>query len=67
MNADFLYDPLLRTEAWFASDGRIGLVQDARLERWNNNEELSALVSIELRMHGSGVSLHCEVQTGHFF
>ena len=67
MNACFRYAPVLRTEARFVSDGRIGVVQDARLERWNSNEELAALVSFELRIHGAGVSLHCEVQTGYFF
>jgi hypothetical protein len=54
-------------EARFASDGRIGLMRDARLERWDGNEELVAMVSVELRIHGSGVSLHCEIQPGHFF
>jgi hypothetical protein len=47
-------------EARFVSDGRVGLLRDARLERWNSNEELVAVVSIELRIHGSGVSLYCE-------
>ncbi len=30
----------------FTSDGRMGLMQDARLERWNDNEELVAMVSV---------------------
>lgn len=50
-----------------ASDERIGLIRDARLERRNGHEELVAMVSVELRIHGSGVSLHCETQPGHFF
>ena len=54
-------------EARFSSDVRIGLVRDARLERWNGNEELGAMVSIWLRIHGSGVSLHFETQPGYYF
>ncbi len=40
---------------------------DARLERWNDNEALVALVSIERRIPGSGMSLHRETQSEHFF
>ncbi|TWU25392.1 hypothetical protein Pla52o_16930 [Novipirellula galeiformis] len=40
---------------------------DARLERWNDNEALVALVSIERRIPGSGMSLHREIQSEHFF
>ena len=39
----------------------------ARLERWNDNEELVAMVSIERRIHGSGVSLHRETQPEPIF
>ncbi len=54
-------------EARLASDGGIGLTRDARLERWNENEELVAMVSVERRIHGSGVSHHCEIPPRHFF
>lgn len=54
-------------EARFASDGRIGLMRYEILERWNGDEELVAMVPVERRIDGSGVSLHCETRPERFF
>ncbi|TWU32157.1 hypothetical protein Poly41_56420 [Novipirellula artificiosorum] len=57
----------LPTEEWRQTSLPMGYWMDARLERWNSNDEWVAVVSIEPRIAGSGVSLDCKTQSEHFF
>ena len=54
-------------ETGLVFDRRIGWMWYARLERWIGNEALVAMVSVELRIDGSGVSLYDETQPEHVY
>ncbi len=54
-------------EANCASDRRIGWMRYARMERWNSDENLVAMVSGERRTYGFGLSLHRAPQPDRFF
>lgn len=54
-------------EAKFASDRRMGWMRYATMERWNSDESLDALVPVERRTDGFGLSLHRAPQPNHFF
>lgn len=49
-------------EAKFASDRHIGWMRYARTECPNSDENLVAMVSVERRTHGFGLSLHRDPQ-----
>ena len=62
----------LATEKWRQGLLPVGVLdgcgmRDARLERWKSYEELVAVVSVELPMHGSGVSFACKIQPCRFY